>query len=155
MEQPSIQYPNQNSVMRVLNIILVFTSILFISCNKKINRPVLEKEKSTLFKINKIDSINNYYLIYSIKENKKYKIVSKKDTTEFVKCKDFLTENSYYNFELENLIPEVESSNPLENKPTFPILSCYLFDDDTKICEEDEMEILYKAKKLKGLCLEE
>ncbi len=140
--------------MKVLNTILAFSTVLFIGCNKKINQPVLEKEKTTLFKINKIDSINNYYLIYSLKGNKKYKIVSKKRTTEFVKCKGFLTENSYYNFELENLIPEEESSNPLENKPSFPVLSCYLFDDDTKICEEVEMEILYKAKNLKGLCLE-
>jgi len=116
------------------------------------NPPVLEKP--TLFKINKIDSINSYYLIYSVKDNKKYKIVSKKDTRERIECKNVLKENSYYDFELENLIQEVESSNPLENKPTFPVLSCYVFDDDTKICEENEMEILYKVKNLKGLCLE-
>lgn|SRR5690606_583709 len=139
--------------MRIyLNIILILISVLFVNCSKKMNPPVLEKP--TLFKINKIDSINSYYLIYSVKDNKKYKIVSKKDTRERIECKNVLKENSYYDFELENLIPEVESSNPLENKPTFPVLSCYVFDDDTKICEENEMEILYKVKNLKGLCLE-
>lgn len=141
--------------MRIYSNIIIVLSILFINCSEKVNQPILEKGKDSLFKINKLDSINNYYVIYSIKDGKKYKIVSKKETGEFVNCKNPLKENGYYNFELENLIPEPESSNPLENKPTFPVLSCYLFDDDTKICEENEMEILYKAKNLKGVCLEE
>ncbi|MFV0306104.1 MAG: hypothetical protein ACK5IC_11565 [Moheibacter sp.] len=141
--------------MRAHSNIIIALSILFISCSEKLSQPILEKDKNALFKVNKLDSINNYYVIYSIKDAKKYKIVSKKETGEFVKCKNLLKENSYYNFELENLIPEVQSPNPLENKPTFPVLSCYLFDDDTKICEEKEMEILYKAKNLTGLCLDE
>ena len=132
----------------------VIISSLFINCSNNVNQLTFMKGDSSSFKVNKIDSINNYYLIYLIKQGKKYKIVSKKNSGEFNNCKNFLKEDGYYNFELENLIPEVQSSNPLENRIPYPALSCYLFDGNTKICEENEMETLYKAKNLKGLCVE-
>lgn len=126
--------------------------VLQISCrtnNAVVNTEVYNKEKYTVYKI---DSINNYYLIYLNFKEKNYKIISKKELT--IKCKPIKMGDKYDSFNLERIIkPEdyipknIQTGSPLEFVP-----DCIKFDEQTEICRDRGMDNIYKSDNLKGLC---
>lgn len=115
--------------------------------SKKIE--VDDKPKYTVFKI---DSINNYYLVYLSFEKKTYKVVSKKEV--ITNCKTIKLGDKYNLFNLNRIIiPEdyipknVATGSPLEFVP-----DCIKFDEQTEICRERGMDNIYRSDNLKGLC---
>lgn len=107
------------------------------------------KEKYTVYKI---DSINNYYLLYLNFEGKNYKVISKKELA--AKCKTIKKGDKYNLFNLDRIIkPEdyipknVKTGSPLEFVP-----DCVKFDEQTEICRERGMDNIYMSDNLKGLC---
>lgn len=128
----------------------VIIFILLTSCINRSPKVVLRENFDNMHQIVKIDSVENYYVIYSVKNDKKYKIVSKKENLvdeDYVQVQ----ENHFYDLKLINLISYSESDNPLAGFQSTLVLNCYSFEKDVVICEEEGMETLYKAENLIGL----
>jgi hypothetical protein len=102
-------------------------------------------EKIDSLKIYKIDSINNFYVIYGIKKNTRYKIVSKKE--QHNNCNP-IRPNSYYSFQLSSMLYTIGN---IRIAPGAPI-GCVIVDTATEVCLEDSIYDLYFSKSLKGLC---
>lgn len=128
--------------------IIIF--ILLTSCTSRLNQGRSKENSDNLHQIVKIDSIGNYYVIYSTKNNNKYKIVSKKENLIYEDYSQ-IQEKHFYDLKLINLISYSESDNPLTGFQSTSILHCYSFDVDVVICEEEGMDTLYKAENLIGL----
>ncbi|MFZ4931930.1 hypothetical protein [Chryseobacterium sp. Mn2064] len=112
----------------------------------------IEVDDKYKYVVYKIDSVNNYYLIYLSSEGKSYKIVSKKE--EVTKCKKIKLGDKYNFSSLDRIIkPEdyipknVATGSPLEFVP-----DCIKFDEQTEICRERGMDNIYMTKNLAGLC---
>ena len=109
--------------------------------------------KYNSYKITKIDSINDWYVIYAKRGKNVYKIVSKKEKN----CSDSLKikVGNAYKFHLIS-----RKHNPLKIgnivvKPQNSLdIQCYSYDKDTEICIEIENGIydLYNTDNLIGLC---
>ncbi|MCC2591109.1 hypothetical protein [Chryseobacterium sp. MFBS3-17] len=125
---------------------------LQVSCianNAIVNTEISNKENYTVYKI---DSINNYYLIYLNFKEKNYKVISKKELT--TKCEIIKQGDQYSYFNLERIIkPEdyipknVKTGSPLEFVP-----DCIKFDEQTEICRDRGMDNIYSTPNLIGLC---
>jgi hypothetical protein len=97
----------------------------------------------TSYKVYRIDSINNFYLIYASKSNIRYKIISKKQSAE---TKTKVRKGGCYDFELFGM---------LSNEDVMPGPGgCVNVDSITRICIEDSIYNLYSASNLKGLYFE-
>lgn len=137
--------------MRKYILILLYT---IISC--KSHHAKEQKNNNSFDSVNytvyKIDSLDNYYLIYAKYNESLYKIVSKKiNSYDCNKIKLNLT----YQFKI---IP-VKMDRHRVNDTTISYLSryehsllCYYFDGKTRICVERYMNDLYFADNIKGLC---
>jgi hypothetical protein len=102
------------------------------------------------YKVYKIDSINTYYLIYAKKGDSLYKIVSKK--TLNTDCNRIKGGNDYA-FKLHSSLTDIRIGGVLVSSKQLPHVSCYTYDDSTKIClERDSINYLYYADNIKGLC---
>lgn len=134
------------------NIILLL-SILFVSCGKS---SLMNKEndlKLTSYKVYKIETINDYYLIYASKNDSLFKIVSKKDLSALNCSKIRL--NNYYNFKLHSRRENAPVINGVKMDPVnYLVINCYKYDKDTEICIDAKNGIfdLYYADNVKGLC---
>jgi hypothetical protein len=121
--------------------------------NKNKNFDSLKTINEIEYKVYKIDSIDNYYLVYAKKEESIYKIVSKK--MNIYDC-NRIKINSNYPFKL---IPFKMDTHRVGdtlkiNLPRYEhSLLCYNFDGVTQICVERYMSDLYFAENVKGLCL--
>lgn len=102
--------------------------------------------------VNKIDSINEYYIVYAKKDSVNYKIVSKKtklDTTSKI-----IKEKNFYCLQLTPLMKRdslfgYPLSGSYHNKVSE---RCIVFDNNTTICNEKGVyDLLYKAENLLGL----
>ncbi|RST27709.1 hypothetical protein [Chryseobacterium lacus] len=112
----------------------------------------IEVDDNQKYTVYKIDSVNNYYLVYLSFERKNYKVVSKKEKVTI--CKKIKVGDKYNLFSLDRIInPEdyipknVATGSPLEFVP-----DCIKFDEQTEICRERGMDNIYKSDNLKGLC---
>ena len=95
----------------------------------------------SLFSVFRVDSIDNYYLVYAKMNNLKYKIISKKDS-----CINKIQFQKLYKLSLKSVFSGVSSYTRLS-------LSCYTFDNNTIICiEKDSINDLYVTENLRGLC---
>ena len=143
-----------------MNKILIAIFIFFFSCmNSKFNnnnntlqvKSIKLINDSSLFKVYKIDSINNYYLIYAKRRDTFYKIVSQKWFN--YNCKNIII-GSKYSFILTSIwnTPII-----IENENVSPSMilhvTCLSFDKKTNIClERDSINDLFSASNVKGLC---
>ncbi|OCA72298.1 hypothetical protein BBI01_09175 [Chryseobacterium artocarpi] len=122
-----------------------------ISC--KTNKNVyFEKDSVDGYTVYKIDSINNYYLVYLNFKDRNYKIVSKKDAS--IKCKSIKVGDIYNVFNLKRMIrPEdyipknIDTASPLSFVP-----DCIKLDEQTQMCRERGMDNIYTSDNLKSLC---
>ena len=135
-------------------ILIFFYIVLFISC-KSGNVVSDTDSQDYLHEVKSIDSINNWYVIYSIKNDTIYKIVSKKENA-FNSCKRIKTGKKYSFYLIsKNESPPVINGVKLQPQNYLDV-NCFSFDEKTNICIEPEKGI-YKlsfAENLKGLCLE-
>ena len=107
---------------------------------------------STPYKVYKIDSINNWYLIYARKGDSLYKIVSEKRVYE--NCNKIQI-NKAYNFILHSRIYPDQLGGITINTIRHDLVTCFSYDDSTIIClERDSINDLHYASNLKGLCVE-
>lgn len=132
--------------MKPIILILVF---VIISCNtqKRIDNSIEEK---MLYKVYKIDSINDYYLVFAKKQDSIFKIVSKKN---FSKNCNSVKVGKKYSFKLKSNRTLAPTINGV--KIAAQNVDCYVFDKETSICVDRKNGIynLYFADNLKGLCL--
>lgn len=127
-------------------ILFIIFSIFIISCVG--SRNALEDMNS--YSIYKIDSINNYYLIYARKNDSIYKIVSKKEKME--DCKKIKL-GKKYNLELQSLKSQTPVIDGVKISPVnYLDINCFTFEDNTQICKEEGVYDLYFAENIKGLC---
>lgn len=133
--------------------ILVFSAILFVGCTSafqtsyKGNTNIAEQD--SVYKIIKIDSVNNYYVISANKIDQIFKIISKKN---------FRVEK-YKQIEVGSNIPlQLQSILNVGNKKIFPgnqiqELSGWRLDDSTTIIfEKEDVKDLFISRNLSGLC---
>jgi len=102
------------------------------------------------YEVLKIDSINSFYIVYLIKDNIKYKVISKK--TEEKTCST-ITQHEKYIFNLSSVkfTPIKFGNFTIVESLT---VDCFPFDEQTTICTEEKEGIydLYLTNNLKGLC---
>lgn len=115
----------------LLIIFLVITSCKSFKSNEK--DKIKDSNILSTYNIYKIDSINNYYLIYVMDEKYRYKIVSKKMT--IYNCDEIKIDSSY-SFHLK-LLSNI--SKPTGNEKFIPVNylhleRCVQLDNETTIC---------------------
>lgn len=113
---------------------------------------IARSNEDTLFRVERIDSLNNYYLIYVTKDNTWFKIVSKKMLA--CNCEN-IKKNGLYRLELSSIWRQEIMIGKINVSPSLNLLvTCLAFDDSTSIClERDSINDLYQAGNLRGLCI--
>ena len=91
-----------------------------------------------MYKISKIKTVRNYYVIYAISNGITVKIASKKEKVDH--CNRIKKNESY-----PLILSKIESL-------AGPEVDCFSFDKKTVICKEPDAD-LYIATNLKGLCI--
>lgn len=138
-------------------LILIF--FLFISCSDtKVSKATIKvesianSEEKEMYKINKIDSVNTYYLIYAKRKDTLYKIISKKESIN--NCK-YLIVGGEYNFLLRSIWNQPIMIGNVNVSPSVtPEVTCLNFDDSTRIClEKDSIKDIHISTNIKGLCI--
>ncbi len=130
--------------MKKIIIFSVFSLIIGCACGKKITN------LQTYYTVTKLDSINNYYLIYAKKNDSVYKIVSKKEL--FPNC-ELITLGSNYEFKLKSMRENAPTFRGLKVSPiNYMDIKCFQFDENTQICKEAGIYDLYFAENINGLC---
>ena len=128
--------------------ILLFLILANISCQTGLK---YNPDSLDLYKVSKIDSVNNYYIIYALKKDSLFKLVSKKESN--MKCNK-IRKNFTYKFVLHSISKTSININGLDMVPMNNIdINCYQFDQNTKICKETGIIDIYIVENLKGLCL--
>jgi len=102
------------------------------------------------YRVYKIDSINNYYLIYAKANHTLYKIVSKKEPTAS-SCK--IKTGEKYKFKLHSIWNQDLFINGVNVSPRItPHITCLGFDSITSICiERPLINDLHYADNIRGL----
>lgn len=137
------------------NLIIVL-GILASCCHSKMIGTTQKNEVSPgtknpiSYNVYKVDSINNFYLIYARKGASLYKIVSKKENV--IDC-NRIKEGGIYDFKLHTR-SEDRTIDGIKVLPQNSLLvNCFSYDDSTKIClERDSINDLHYAENIKGLC---
>ncbi|MES2545738.1 MAG: hypothetical protein V4548_12700 [Bacteroidota bacterium] len=121
--------------------IIIFIVFTIIACGKK--QTATNINEYDLYKIKRIDLINNVYIIYASKPDSLFKIVSVKN--EFNDCKKIEVGKSYH-FLLKTAF---------FNKKTLPLdIGGLNFHDVTVTLEGDSIRDIFTSGNLKGLCYE-
>ena len=137
-----------------MNRIIIFLGCTFLffqlSCSDHKQKVVLNLEKNVndFYSVYKIDSINNYYLIYTLRKNIHYKIVSQK--TPDAKG-ELIKKGNYYDFKVFSLLHLIDDSIPIMGP-----VGCIEVAENTEICVETEDSIydVFHARNIKGLYFE-
>ncbi|NOY47694.1 MAG: hypothetical protein GXO84_05780 [Chlorobi bacterium] len=130
---------------RLLIIFLAITSCKSFKTNQK-NDLIIK----SAYIVYKIDSINNFYLIYAKDKKQRYKIISKK--IAIYNCNKIKLDSSYsFNLKLLSVV-----SKPTGNEKIIPVNymdmeRCVQIDNETEIYTEPSIEV-YSSKSIKGLC---
>lgn len=125
---------------------LLLIIILFTSCGQFKHL----KTDNSGYAVFKIDSLNNYYLIYAKQKDSTYKIVSKKEKPLFGYRKVKI--GNIYDFTLHSRTSQAPIINGVKMSPiNYMDVRCFRFDKETDICKEDGIYDLYSADNLKGI----
>lgn len=132
--------------------VLIFLSFCIYSCvagkkKKKINNPEIGFRE--IYRVNKIDSIKNVYLIYAQKDTSLYKIVSLKDSIPCIA----IQVGGKYPFVLHSRVPK--SFNGADVSPgTVPHISGVMFYGVWIELESSSNNDVFTAYNLRGLCMQ-
>ena len=137
--------------------ILILSSILLISllglifqnsCKQDLLSRNHFNSKTLNYKVYKLDTINNYYIIYAKKQDSLFKIISKKDSS--INCK-MIKINNCYKFKLHSIL-KVNGKFIIPLNQIYEI-SGWRIDEFTTIkFEGDSIRDLYNCSNIKGLC---
>lgn len=120
-----------------------------VSCFNQKKYPNKSKDNLTdldLYRVYKIDSIRNFYLIYAERKDVPYKIVSEK--AYVINC-ERIRINEKYPFILHSLL----ASRRVGNTKIMPgNVDCFYYGDSTFICLEEGIYDLHSADNIQGLC---
>lgn len=107
--------------------------------------------KDSVFTVHKIDSINNYYIVYLKKADDWFKVVSKKELG--LDSGNKIVVKKRYHFNLHSLWNEKLIINGIDvSLSKTPNVECIGFDEKTSICiERDSINDLFTTKNLRGL----
>lgn len=137
-----------------MKIQLLLILLIIFSCRslRSVNNGVLDSkslkiQQEALYKVYKIDSIKNFYLIYAKRKDTLYKIVSQKAISE--NCISIRV-NQKYPFILHSRLAE-RARGKIKILPG--LVNCFSYAYDTVICfEGDSINDLHSAENVKGLC---
>lgn len=113
-------------------------------------KPLIHEQAIYPFKIGKIDSLNNYYIVYISNNHKTYQTISRKAG---FKCEIIKVKNTYPSFMFEPIIkendytPKDRPANYLDFVPNEVKL-----DSSTIIIRNKGMDNIYSTNNLNGLC---
>ena len=119
-------------------------------------------KNDTSFKIYKIDSFNLYYFIYAKKQDRLYKIVSRKELVSRIgtksPCNNELKINGEYDLVIKSLLykPLYDSNGKeVHRLASSHVRRCVALDASTRVCLEksDSIWDIYESKSIRGLCL--
>jgi len=133
---------------------LYISSIIFIfifSC-KPVSSLDTNKAQSMItngYKVIKIDSINNVYLIYAIKRDSLFKILSLKNNLST--CNKIKI-GKQYNFELQSLFPNKFLGKHNLSPNYLPNVNGIDYHGTTIKIERDSINDLHYSSNIKGLC---
>jgi len=132
---------------------LIFALIILCSCSlSKSRTPTQTISAFELYKVYKIDSIHNFYLIYAKKRDSIYKIVSQKYMDE--SC-NRIRVNNEYQFNLHSSLTNRRIGSDVILPQNSLLVNCFYYDDSTTICiERDSINDLHYATNVRGLCIE-
>ena len=134
-------------LMMLFSILLLIGGVF--SCKSKNN---VNTDNLNLFTVYKIDSVQSYYLIYFQKDDKKFKVVSKKDNDD--NCNKIIL-NKKYSLSIASILEEkIVMNNDTIVSGNNGLVNCFYFEGGTKICKEENNGIydLFKSSNIKGLC---
>lgn len=130
----------------------IYIIIAFYSCssvNKSHDTYQIDQKEN--YFVSKIDSINNYYLIYAERNDTIFKIVSKK-SKNFKECNKVEQQNKYK----FSLVSYRENAFKINGVSTIPLnVQGFGVDEDTFIMLEGEKGIfdIYFPTNVEGLCI--
>jgi len=132
------------------HLFIVLTLILLFSCNNKVKSllSVVNDNHEKFYKVYKIDSINNYYLIYLNDKQYNYKVVSEK--ADNINCREKIKVNRKYRLELVSITRSMLGDHFLSYHHLGGIT---LGNTLIRIERENSIIDLYYAKNIKGLCI--
>ncbi len=126
-------------------VLMVFVIFILVCCKIKPKNSSYEGLQGIQYKIHKIDSINNYYVISVKREDSLYKIISKK--YNLTKCNKIII-NENYGLKLNSIYKD---RLLIMKKYNFNHFSGWGIDDTLKI-NKDSIKFYYTTKNLKGIC---
>lgn len=121
---------------------------IIITCSPTRNKETINNQNHL---VTKIDSINNYYVIYTKQNNQNYKFVSEKSSTG---CRDKIVVGKKYDFNMKSIFEfKIKDKDTVKEITNHVNIDCIIL-GETKICKEYENEIfdVYTSKNLEGLC---
>jgi hypothetical protein len=122
-------------LIAVLMVIILFGIFNLLSIHSA-PAAILDNGKP-VYKVYKIDSINNYYLIYALKDSIRYKVVSPKANAKKGMEKNEI--GGVYKFKLHS---RFEYPNRFNDPLVRTQVSCHYYDDSTAICLERKNSIM-------------
>jgi len=133
--------------------LLLFIIVVFaVSCKTS---KLTNQANDLSYLVKKINSKNNWHIIYASKQDSLFKIIVGKETNTTYNC-DKIKVGEYYNLKLHSRKSEVVEINGVRVQPVNLLdIQCYTYNKETTICIEPQKGIydLYHAENLKGLCL--
>ena len=131
------------------NYIFIVLMVLFSSCVGK--KSTVTENKVEGYRIEKIKKKGDWYIIYAVKEDTLYKIISKENKKGVSDCQRIKKGNKY-KFQLKS---EKDFAPTIDGIKISPINfnGCYYYSDNTLICLEPENGIweLFTEQNVKGL----
>lgn len=119
--------------------IIAILLMVFLSCSRN---------TSGLYRIDSIDSVASYYLIYAIRNDSTYKIVSRK---EHLNSCNRIYKNEAYSFDLHSALHDWPPGIKIIPKENF-VYKCLEIEDSQQICIDNGSVDIYYTKELFGLC---
>lgn len=113
-----------------------------------------ENKKDSTYLIERIDSINNWYLIYAKKLDTNFKIISSKDVRQMAPGKKIMVGRYYRLILISRKNDDVPTIKGIKIKPMNSLdVHCYVYDEQTSICIEQEKKIfdLHRSPNIIGL----
>lgn len=129
-----------------------FIAILILLCScaqiRRIKGNQLKPQYENSYKIIKIDSKKEGYIVYVQRRDSIFKIISLCDTTE--QCREIVV-NGYYNLCLKSYFSRKNDSSP--NIQLGHVMGMHLGKEIVRFDEDGIVQNLFYATNLKGLCL--
>ncbi|SIT26013.1 hypothetical protein SAMN05421786_11712 [Chryseobacterium ureilyticum] len=133
----------------IITMEIICFALLIFSCKSK---DISIDNSFKQYRVYKIDSLNNFYLIYAKKDKELYKIVSKKVSNN--SCNKVLKPGSSYDFIIHSINKNAPVIGGIKIAPINSAdINCYQFDKETSICKEAGVNDLYFADNIIGKCL--